>query len=357
MRSAGDLRIFGIFPAECFNHAAECGVDVAGLLTRFGLPPDPVHLASQAIGLGLLQELMIALWEEMPNESLGFIAGMRIPPTAFGSFGYAFISADNLRDALEITHRYWDLVGRGVVIDTRLDGDHCVVTFRIESRVEPFLARWMVEAGVASFWRSLGVVLPGAAKKIQVCFGFPQPIDDTEVRAWLPDARHACPFTQVIFPADLLQQPFPLRSASGLQQALQQCDAQLRLLSQEENFTHRVQAVLGVTAYGFPTLEQAAAHLAISARTLRRRLEGENTSYARLLQEARLLDAIQLLRNHTLSIADVAAQLGYQDEANFCRAFRRWTQRTPTAIRQALSAAPDTSAVQPWGVLQSRRTD
>jgi AraC-like DNA-binding protein len=71
-----------------------------------------------------------------------------------------------------------------------------------------------------------------------------------------------------------------------------------------------------------------------STSTLQRRLRQEGTSYQSLLDEIRRELALDYLRDGKHSIADVAFLLGFSDQSNFTRAFRRWTGTTP---RQVLS--------------------
>jgi AraC-like DNA-binding protein len=72
-------------------------------------------------------------------------------------------------------------------------------------------------------------------------------------------------------------------------------------------------------------------------RTLKRRLAEQETSYTELLDHARHARALELLRGDT-SAEEVSSQLGYSDAANFTRAFRRWTGKSPRALRQSAIA-------------------
>lgn len=347
MKPTSSVPVSGIFPAECFHYAADCGVEIAPLLAHFDLSPEPTLLASQEIELDQLQGLMRALWQAFPYESLGLAAGMRIPPTAFGSFGYAFICSRDLESALNTILKYWVLVGRGVSLQISKEALYCTLTFGNERDTESFLSRWMIEAGIATCWRALNAVLPEVAATMQINVGFPAPLRPLPLPMDLPMIRYDSAFNQISFPTALLRNEFPLHSPKGLQQAIKQCDAQLELRGPAEWASRQLRGLLGVASQGFPSLASAAAMLGMSTRTLRRRLALEQTSYIRLLQEARMLDATHLLRNRTLTIADIALRLGYQEEASFCRAFRRWTQKTPTQARHTLSAAPDTSVTLP----------
>jgi len=72
----------------------------------------------------------------------------------------------------------------------------------------------------------------------------------------------------------------------------------------------------------------------MSPRTLRRRLAEEGTSFRGVLERIRFEAAEERLREPTLSLAEIAAELGYADQANFARAFRGWTGESPSAYRR-----------------------
>lgn len=86
-----------------------------------------------------------------------------------------------------------------------------------------------------------------------------------------------------------------------------------------------------------------AARLHMSASTLKRRLQNEGFSFNMLLDEARHRDAVHLLDNTALRIEDIGARLGFQNTANFTRAFKQWSGITPSAWRQQARVAPSPS--------------
>jgi AraC-like DNA-binding protein len=87
------------------------------------------------------------------------------------------------------------------------------------------------------------------------------------------------------------------------------------------------------------TPEIVARALAVSQRTLSRRLADEGTSFRHILDDVRREFACALLHDRTLSVADVAFFLGYSEPAAFNRSFRRWTGQTPRAFRSSKMAA------------------
>jgi AraC-like DNA-binding protein len=82
-----------------------------------------------------------------------------------------------------------------------------------------------------------------------------------------------------------------------------------------------------------PIPESAARLLAISSRTLKRRLQESGASYQKLLDESRRRDNMHLLNDPSLSISTIAHRIGFQDPAHFTRAFRTWTGQSPSQFR------------------------
>jgi AraC-like DNA-binding protein len=106
--------------------------------------------------------------------------------------------------------------------------------------------------------------------------------------------------------------------------------------------TRRVRAVLlEALPSGLVTLEDVGRRLAISKRTLQRRIEGEGTSFQRILSETRETLARHYLEATALPAAEIALLLGYDEPNSFSRAFKTWTGTTPDSVRrrgEALSA-------------------
>jgi AraC-like DNA-binding protein len=90
-----------------------------------------------------------------------------------------------------------------------------------------------------------------------------------------------------------------------------------------------------------PAIGTVAAALAMSPRTLQRRLARERTSYQHLVSEVREDLARQYLTESRLSISEIAFVLGFSDVSAFHRAFKRWTDQTPRAYRQRAGTALD----------------
>ena len=76
-----------------------------------------------------------------------------------------------------------------------------------------------------------------------------------------------------------------------------------------------------------------AARLAVSQRTLQRRLQEEGSSFQHELNALREDLARHYLTNPRYSSAEIAFLLGYDDPNSFIRAFHGWTGSTPDRVR------------------------
>lgn len=84
---------------------------------------------------------------------------------------------------------------------------------------------------------------------------------------------------------------------------------------------------------GRPEIGLVSRELGLSNRTLQRRLTEEDTSFQRLLTQARQEQAREYLTDPSLDMKEVAFLIGYEDQNSFYRAFRLWEGDTPSHWR------------------------
>ena len=94
------------------------------------------------------------------------------------------------------------------------------------------------------------------------------------------------------------------------------------------------QSVINLIQPSFPSIEQVAAHLNLSLRTLQRKLKVEGYTYKQLIDELRKEFAITYLKKPELSITEIAFLLNYADTSAFSRSFKRWTGQRPVEFRK-----------------------
>jgi AraC-like DNA-binding protein len=84
----------------------------------------------------------------------------------------------------------------------------------------------------------------------------------------------------------------------------------------------------------WPTLEQLAQEFATSHSSLRRALAREGFTYQQIKDDVRRTLAFERLRSTSMSIADIAQEVGFRETSAFHRAFKQWTGESPGVFRQ-----------------------
>ena len=106
-----------------------------------------------------------------------------------------------------------------------------------------------------------------------------------------------------------------------------------------ETFSDSVKAFLSLMIENeeAPSMKRVIAAAGMSTRTFQRQLNEEGASFSKLLADARQSETLRRLREGNLTIAAIATDLGYFDQATFTRAFRRWTGVPPSRFRATRS--------------------
>jgi AraC-like DNA-binding protein len=301
----------------------------------------------------VVEETAEAVWrlasQLTHDEALGVHVAESLPRGALDLVEYAFRSSPSLHTGLERLARYGRVLSdrAAVRMETNDAGLLLIVgdvgtTALHSSRAEFALALVLKLARDAT-----GVELA----PVQVSFAHAQPEDAFEHRRFFrgPVRFAAGSNTMMLSDIDAAR---PLLDADGALSAIvrRRLDKVVadRALAEPASLRARVRRML-VENLGQNTItaDGVAAALAMSRRTLTRRLGEDGASFREVLDDVRRELALALLQDVTLSVADVAFFLQYSEPAAFHRSFRRWTGLTPHEYR---SRRPTVLPRDPGGV-------
>lgn len=290
---------------------------------------DPDAQVDAHVELAVIRGLVRLLGD---RPGLGVEVGRRYRVATFGVLGFACLSSPTLRDAVVFALRYLDLsfafcIPRVTVADgeTRMVMD--------DSRVPADTRAFLVERDLTAIRTVMGDLLGAPLELRGLDFRAPEPAD---LRIYREEfglrPNFGRPVNLTVTDAGYLDRPLPQAN----EQTVAMCEAQCRRLITRRRarvgIAHEVRQRL-VSVGGAPAgIDDVARDLAMSVRTLRRRLTEAGTSYRRLLDEVRHALAEELLSTGALSVEDVAIRLGYAEASSFIHAFKRWTGSTPTSV-------------------------
>lgn len=316
--------------------AAERGVSQTHILQQAKLPPHLLANATGRISPRQYVQLVTAVIQLTGDHGLGFEVGSRQPLTAHGSLGYALLCCSTVTEAIDILQRFWNVRGQGVALQCMVQDDILVFDFKDEMFVEATTHRVLFDAMLTSFYESLRFMLAAQKEVGELWFDYSPPEYLAHFSARLPATCYNMPALQLRVPFSVFNhQRLPMGNPEALVLAISQCEREYALLEQpHQNTLQAVRALMVVSKNGYPLAQQLARSLHISGRTLRRRLQIEGSSYHQLLEEVRRRDALILLDKATMEVQKIAEILGYSNPANFTRAFKGWTDKTPSQYRK-----------------------
>jgi len=137
------------------------------------------------------------------------------------------------------------------------------------------------------------------------------------------------------FSAEDANKPFLTHNAAMWEFFEAKLNKKLSDIDSTATTSERVRAVLlEALPSGESTIEYAAAHLAMSKRSLQRKLTAEAETFQSLLQSVRAELADYYLLKSTLSLGEIAFLLGFQETNSFIRAYSHWKGSSPGNFRE-----------------------
>ena len=333
----GDARIATLTPIPALLREFNC--DPARVLASVGFElsvfDNPENRVSFARAGALLEACVAATG--VPH--FGLLAGSRFDLSMLGVLAQLMRSSDSVRTALQQLVRHLHLNDRGAVgFMVDLNRERFALGYAIYRSDTPGIDQ-IYDLAMANGVQIMRSLCGPAWKPTLVSFAHGTPPDvapyNRYFRAPLQfDAAHS----EMIVASRWLDQPLAEADPAVRMAAERVALADER--GADGRFVERArQAVQGLVMSGGASSPRVAELLGINERVLRRHLHAEGTSIHQLVGSARFEGACQLLRSTHLTLAEIAAALGYSDATAFSRAFRGWTHITPSAWRSQVQAA------------------
>ncbi|HBN8232448.1 AraC family transcriptional regulator [Pseudomonas paraeruginosa] len=333
---SGAPTITAAYPRLLLGLLEERGLDGRALLREIGLSRLRLEEPEARVTSHQYQAIAAAALAVSDDPGLGAQLALRTPPTAHGSLGYAMMASATLGDALRLALRYMPLLQNN--IELRLLREERLLMLRLlpGPALPAELHRFFSEAMLIGLYRSGAWLLGDALPAATLDFDFPAPPVPP-----LPNCRYGQTHAQLSFPAAQLERPLPMADPAAVRRACEHCERELALLAaSRRDICTRVRLELERQEPRLPNLEEVAARLHLSGRSLKRHLRGAGTSFRELLAETRQRQALRLLQRPEVPLQRIALHLGYSDPTNFTRAFKRWTGELPSSARERMRQAP-----------------
>jgi AraC-like DNA-binding protein len=316
------------------------GIARAELLRGTSLVESDLTSTARTQALSQLDALVERALDLTNDPALGLHWWDRATFGAFGAVGHALSVARSFRAGTELMVRYWPLFSSVPLISLRDEPGLFRITLK---RHSPSLRvhRTYMEAAAFALRRLLRQCagIHGVPRSISFDYPAPDYLADYETVLRCPLQFDAAA-TEIVIDEEHAQRPQPNYSADLEARLREYADA---LLAQQghDGLSARVLQLLRTRPDTLrSTMDEVATLLGTSGRTLRRRLQTEGMPFPVLVQRVQREQAEAMLLDPTRSVKQVAHALGFADASAFHRAVRRWTGKSPTALRPSSAPPP-----------------
>jgi AraC-like DNA-binding protein len=309
------------------------GIDPAPLFRSAGVDPATLGVPGKRVSTRTVLRLQRIVDEAIGDPALGLDVASQMQGTALHALGYAWLASATLGEAFRRFARYARVVSELWSLDIEESPTGARVSF-VFPVSEPRRPDWTHDWLAAGAVRLSRLICGDAFAPLEVALPRERPADAAPFEQWFraPIGWRAPQASLVCGAADFsreLPTGNPEIAAATERLALEY----LARLDRSDTVTQVRRRIRDRLPSGVLSHEEVARALALSPRTLTRRLEEAGTSFTAIVDETRRALAEQYLARTEYSVAEVAYLVGFAEASSFNRAFRRWTGRAPGEAR------------------------
>jgi AraC-like DNA-binding protein len=321
--------------AVVVNDLKRSGLPVEGILRELGLRPADIAEPHARISYSVYVSLIERAAHALGDAGYGLRLGAKQEMRNTGLLGFLALNSPTLMDALSNLKRYYRVAGEGLDATFEADGADYALRFR-ES--DPALRRLRHNAELAA------ALLVRCAREITRKTIMPVRVDFTHAPAneridykgilGCPVQFHA-DWDAVVFSFEALRLPVVGADERLLSELENLCQRIIGAQPKQQDLAYDVRRlIVERLPKGSPRIDSIARDLAMSGRTLERRLAQQGLPFSALVGQVRTDLAKQYLTSTDHRLEQIAYLLGYSEAPAFVRAFKRSMGTTPSEYRR-----------------------
>ena len=310
------------------------------LLHRAGLPEIELDNSRRRVTAAAQGEFLETAAQALNDTAFGLHLAEQANPREAGLLFYVVSAAGNLGEALTLFARYCRIVNESVRLKLARRPDGMIVEASFFG-ISRHRIRQNVEFQFAVVVKALREIagLRVCPTRVACVHGRTTDVKEFE-RFYGCSVEFGAMFDQLAFANETLALPLITEDPHLLETLRPFCEEAARARntavgSMRAAVENEVQRLL---PHGHAQAESVAKALAVSSRTLSRRLSEEGTTFAEVVEHLRRSLAAQYLNESGFTLAQIGWLLGYEGPTSFNHAFKRWTGRSPSVARNEMRA-------------------
>ena len=316
--------------------STDYGVDSQPIFDSLGIQTENFVRPGARESFSKMTHLWSVATEASGDPFFGLQVGSRVMPSDFFVLGHAWMASATLAGAMRRLCRYYDVL---TTLNSHVEfhhrsGEYALTDLRPDGSQQP--QKSAKDAGFSALLKLCEIAARKPVFPTRVALAVP-----LEFRSDRYDALFHCPVTYGhdnevwFFAASDMDEPLT-GSIPDVASATDRI-AEDYIASLDDNTVTREvrQLLIQMLPSGNADQEEIAKRLYRSKSTLQRQLSAEETNYRNVLETTRCELAEQYLKDGNYTQAQIAFMIGFADQSNFARAFKRWTGVSPGDYQKA----------------------
>ncbi len=313
-------------------------VDLDGILRGLRLSPRLFTEPDATIRFSQVDRLLYRVAAVSGRSDLAFELGKLLSASAHSFVGFGMLNSDTLDQALRFEAQYFRLVMPSFRMRYSSGADFGEMLFTPVVAMSHLCLAFHLEAIAMAALREISDLTGDRRPPCRLDLSFQSPpharryeeLRDVRVRF---DAD-VMPSVRLRMSEDPRARPLAMADVNARRVAEERCRRLVQQAARVRRFGDWVAMTLREVSGELPSLEELAAMLNLSKRTLNRYLEREGTSFRELSCRIQHELACERLAGGGMSVTEVALSLGFNDTSNFARAFRLRAGYSPGVHRR-----------------------
>jgi AraC-like DNA-binding protein len=309
------------------------GIDTRQFLRELGVDAETVRDTQARLPSQLSDVAFEKAAALIPDPAFALRAAQCWHPSNLGVVGYAWLSSGTLRSGLKRLERFARTLGNRFTY--RCVQEPAGLRFVYDhGRGDAPIGHLMTDFTLSIILDMCRTNFSGTLDPAAVTLRRPEPAEPQPYRDFFGcEIRFGALVDSFLLDSQVADTPLP----SANQQLATTFDAilteQLAVLDKDDIVTRCKAYLLRQLTSGEPSEKALSAALAMSRRTLQRKLGELGLTYKSVLDETRHALALRYLDDPTKTVTDITFLLGFSEQSVFTRAFKRWSGQAPTAYR------------------------
>ena len=318
-----------------WNTLEDLGYDSLVCFNKAGVDPVKLRDGQARYPADVMPRLWQAAVEQTHDHNIGVEAGKRWNPTTFHALGFAWLASRSLAGALEKVVRFSHIVNNSLIVSLRRNDGYYEFAFTTADkhyRLHPAGN----DAAVVALIRMCQLLVGNDFSPVALyLMSEYQPGSRIEEFVGVNAEYGAAQNSFLIDPA-IAEKDLTTGNASLVLATEQAAREYLQWLDKKDVVSAVKSRIIELLPSGQINEALVADKVNMNVRTLQRRLKEQDLTFKQIVNATRQEIVHNHIHNFQLSLTEIAYLLGFADQANFTRAYKRWTGLPPSEHRKLL---------------------